>query len=109
MTDMFKGLTKFLFVCAGALGLGGGVTGYAAHAYIVQPRADAADFDARGRAVLSSLRLTPITVDAFKKGAKGCAAPQYGASFVAEDFDSKIVYGVMCVSKRSELTFRVLR
>lgn len=68
-----------------------------------------ADFNARGQRILSSLRFRPIEFGTFELGAQGCDADKHGASFVAEDFDNKIVYGVMCVSERSELQFRVLR
>ena len=113
MGAISKKFATVVLTAAGAAGLVGSTAGYAVHKHIVTPKeqesARLADFNARGQRILSSLRMRPIEFHQFAQGAQGCEASEHGASFVAEDFDNKIVYGVMCVSQRSELSFRILR
>ncbi len=113
MGAITKKFATAVLLVAGGAGLAGSTAGYAVHKHVVTPkeqeRARMADFNARGQRILSSLRFRPIEFGQFELGAQGCDADKHGASFVAEDFDNKIVYGVMCVSQRSELSFRILR
>lgn len=113
MSDFSRGFGVALAVMGTGVAVGSAVVaggiGYAANKLYFEPHSRAEEFNARARNVLASQSLKTISLEDFKQGDDGCAAPLYGTKFIAENAQGSVVRGSMCVSRRTEVTFRFNR
>lgn len=113
MSDFGRGFGIALAIMGTGIAVGSAVVvggiGYAANELYFEPNARRTEFNARAQNVLASNNLRSISVEDFKKADDGCAAPLYGARFTAENAQGQVVRGTMCVSRRTEVSFRINR
>lgn len=92
-------------IAAGSAVVVGGI-GYAANKLYFEPTARASEFNARASDALAQRNLRVISSQEFTKGGAGCAAPLYGATFIARNAQNAVVEGAVCMSRRTEATVR---